>query len=214
MRDCVFLVADSNMEAAFQGFLGREKFWLGLDCGEFLFDPTEDLFPAAGDNDPGLFTRGHELLKPYCKTHRHGVIVLDAAWEGSPGATQIHQHIAANITGTGWQPDCTAVIVIDPELENWFWQRANPHVAKALGFADASLMVAHPLLATHWPATKGKPDQPKECLEAVLKDRRKARSSALYKKVTAKVGTRGCKDDAFQSLRETLQAWFPAGDQT
>lgn len=30
MRDCIFLLADKNMEATFNGFLTREKFYLSL----------------------------------------------------------------------------------------------------------------------------------------------------------------------------------------
>ncbi len=211
MRDCVFLVADTNMEAAFQGFLARDEFWKKLGCGRFSFDPSEDLFVAAGDNDPGLYTRGHELLRPYLNTHRHGVIVLDAEWDASPGAEGIEQHMLSHLHAAGWDEGRVAVIVIDPELENWFWQRDNPHVANALGFESAEKMHDHPELMAHWEDSSSKPVKPKECLEAVLEAKRKPRSSSLYRKVTKVVGVGGCEDPAFQQLKTVLQGWFPIG---
>jgi hypothetical protein len=54
MRDCVFLVADKTMRETFLGFLSRANRCDQLRCGPFEFDPNEDLFFAAGQNDPGL----------------------------------------------------------------------------------------------------------------------------------------------------------------
>lgn len=64
-RDCVFLVADKNMEAMVQGFLLREAFHLSLGCGAFNFDPREDLFVAAGHTDPGLYKKASELTRGF-----------------------------------------------------------------------------------------------------------------------------------------------------
>jgi len=97
MRDCVFLLADTNMKATFEGFLDRDQFHLSLQCGIFEFNAKQDLVVASGDNDPGLYTRGHELLKPYVTTHNHAVVVLDAQWAGSPGAKVIAEHITTNL---------------------------------------------------------------------------------------------------------------------
>jgi len=65
MRDCVFLVADSNMAAAFRGFFTRERFERSLGCGMFGFDPREDLIVDEAGSDPGVYGRAHELLRPY-----------------------------------------------------------------------------------------------------------------------------------------------------
>ena len=43
MRDCVFLVADRNMEGAFIGFFMREAFHLSLGIQHFTFDWTRDM---------------------------------------------------------------------------------------------------------------------------------------------------------------------------
>ncbi|NEQ48438.1 MAG: hypothetical protein F6K00_34875 [Leptolyngbya sp. SIOISBB] len=136
MKDCVFLVADKNMEATFRGFLEREKFHLSLGVGPFDFDVIVD----SGGNDPGVYNYGHELLMPYQKTHRYAVVVLDQAWEGAPASHEIEQDIMANLTASGWTAtDCT-VIVIVPELEAWIWQD-SPHLETAFQFNRAKLDV-------------------------------------------------------------------------
>lgn len=208
MRDCIFLLADKNMQAAFEGFLGRAGFAQSLGCGAFAFDPRHDIIVAAGDNDPGLYTRGHELLRPYQTTHRRAVVVLDAEWEGSPGKDAITEHLAENLNSTGWAEGACAVIVIDPELENWIWQQ-NDHVARGLGFGSSNELMADPDLQEAWPAAQSKPSSPKEILETLLKKRRIPRSSAIYKQITSQVSVRRCQDTAFQAMAETLRAWFP-----
>ncbi len=203
MRDCIFLVADANMKAAFQGFFERDHFYNRLDCGKFDFDVTQDLIVASGDNDPGLYTRAHELLRTYVKTHAHAVVVLDAEWDGSPGAQEIETHIARNLILSGWNEENCKVIVIAPELENWIWQK-NIHVATALGMQSVQ-----DITADIWPKGQIKPDRPKETMEAVLKQNRIPRSSSIYSAITSKVSIRHCQDASFQELKMTMQKWFP-----
>jgi len=208
MRDCIFLVADKNMQAAFEGFLTRQAFYQSLGCGNFSFDPRQDIAVASGDNDPGLYTRGHELLRPYQATHRHAVVVLDAEWDGSPGKAAITEHLTTQISTTGWAAGLFVVIVIDPELENWIWQQ-NDHVARGLGFGNSNELMADTDLQAAWPQGQGKPTSPKEILETLLQKRRIPRSSAIYKQITSQVSTRRCQDSAFQQLIASLKAWFP-----
>ncbi|MDA3788907.1 MAG: hypothetical protein PF503_10495 [Desulfobacula sp.] len=207
MRDCIFLLADTNMEAAFKGFLCRDQFHQSLQCGTFDFDMRQDLVVAAGANDPGLYNRGHEILKPYIQTHTHAVLVLDSEWAGSPGAEAIDANISANLYQSGWRKDNCRVIVIEPELESWTWQR-NDHVARHLGLASASSF-PNAIAKNVWPDGQAKPDHPKETLEAVLRTNRIPRSSSIYKNITSRVSVDGCEDQSFQLLRTTLQAWFP-----
>jgi hypothetical protein len=129
------------MRASFEGFLTRNGFHHSLGCGAFLFDSRSDIVVASGDNDPGLYVRGHELLRPFLSSHRYAVLVLDALWDGSPGAINIKKHLTERVLATGWKDDCFQVIVIEPELENWIWQK-NEHVARELGFDDLDEMTA------------------------------------------------------------------------
>lgn len=208
MRDCIFLLADKNMQASFEGFFTREAFYQSLGCGNFTFDTSQDIAVASGDNDPGLYSRGHELLRPYRATHRHAVIVLDAEWEGSPGKAAITEHLTNNITATGWDADQFVVIVIDPELENWIWQK-NQHVAKELGFDNINELMNDIDLQKAWPQGQAKPTSPKEILETLLQKKGIPRSSAIYKMITSKVSVRHCQDLAFKQLIDSLKTWFP-----
>jgi hypothetical protein len=207
MRDCIFLLADTNMKAAFEGFLCREQFHRSLGCGAFSFNANLDLVVAAGDNETGLYTRGHELLRPYVKTHAHAIVVLDAEWDASPGAAAISAHVSINLHKSGWNKNNCKVIVIDPELENWIWQR-NDHVACALGI-DSSSNFSKAIGLDVWPDGQAKPNKPKETLEAVLRDKRIPRSSSIYKNITSRISASNCHDQSFQLLQSTLQSWFP-----
>jgi hypothetical protein len=211
MRDCVFLVADKNMEAAFQGFLEREQFHRSLGCGLFEFDARLDLLVGAGQNDPGLYTRGHELLRSYQRTHRHAVIVLDEAWDGSPGAAKIEAKMRRDLEESGWVREQVEVIVICPELEVWVCHD-SPQVARVLGVQASlkELLVREQL----WQADKPKPDDPKTGIERVLRQVRMPRSSALFKKITSEISVKRCIDPAFGRLRDALQRWFPVEEGT
>lgn len=209
MRDCIFLLADTNMHAAFEGFFSRPGFHKSLGCGEFDFDPRLDIKVAAGDNDSGLYTRGHELLRTFHQTYRRAVMVLDAEWEGSPSAEAIKEHITRQIQTTEWENGTFRVIVIDPELENWIWQR-NDHVARGLGFDSMQVLMEDPDIQRAWPKDSPKPNQPKDILELLLRKRRIPRSSAIYRKITSQVSVRNCQDTAFQELTCTLRTWFPS----
>lgn len=122
MRDCVFLVADSHMEAAFNGFLTRPQFHRSLGTNTFDFDPKQDIIQATGRNDPGVYSSAHQYLSFYQKSHRYAVIALDNQWDGSPGVEKIEQTIAHNMLCSGWDAERFSVIVIDPELESWILQ--------------------------------------------------------------------------------------------
>lgn len=208
MRDCIFLLADRNMEATFSGFLGRPHFHASLQCRPFNFDPKQDVIVDAS-NDSGVYTRAHELLRPFLKQHHHAVVVLDEEWEGSPGAGRIKTHISRNMIRNGWKEARFAVCVIAPELENWIWQD-SPHVAAA--FRHSSFRELHAWLHVRglWTDESSKPSRPKEAIEEALRANRIPRSSTLYRQVTERVSVRGCTDPAFQELCTFLRSWFPA----
>ena len=135
-------------------------------------------------------------------------MVLDAQWDGSPGAGNIRSHIESMLSANGWSTDRIAVIVIDPELENWIWQRSI-HVAREIGFESMDDLLTDSDLRHAWPDGQSKPSSPKETLEAILRKKRIPRSSAIYRKITAQVSVNDCCDDAFLQLAEKLREWFP-----
>jgi len=209
-RPCVILVADSNMAAAFRGYFQRDGWHRSLGCAPFEIDTGvgADLIVDEGGNDPGVYTKGHELLRPYQASHRHALVVLDCEWEGSPGKATIEAHITERLVGSGWPAESIKVIAIDPELENWLWQD-KPQVAEALRYMGQPPL--RQLLADKgwWPQGAAKPPRPKEAAEWVLRQTRQPRSSSIYLKLAAHISIKGCTDAAFIELHGALQAWFP-----
>src|SRR5689334_20267787 len=102
MRDCFFLVADSNMEHTLLGMFSRKKFEQTLQCSPFEFDARADLLVAVGDNDPGLLTRIETYARPPRKSHAHLVVMIDAEWTGSPGAVAIRDQIVEGCQRSSW----------------------------------------------------------------------------------------------------------------
>lgn len=208
MRDCIFLVADKNMEGMLKGFLTREAFHLSLGCRAFDFDSRQDLLVAHGQNDPGLYTRASEFLQPYAKSHSHAVVMVDADWDGSPGREAISQRLEDHLTSAGWANGRGCGVVIDPELENWIWQD-NPRICSALGFIGTFADLRTKLENNgFWRPMAPKPHRPKEAVEWVFRQTQKRRSSAIYQQLAMQVSLKGCTDGAFQSLRNALVRWF------
>lgn len=209
-RPCVILVADSNMAATFRGYFNRERWHLSLGCASFEIS-TEvgaDLLVDEGGNDPGVYTKGHELLRPYQSSHHRALVVLDCEWEGSPGKDAIVAYITAKLVASGWAEDAVKVIAIEPELENWLWQD-KPQVADALGYQAAKPLRQHLADSGKWPIDLAKPPRPKETAEWVLKQAKKPRSSAIYQKLAEHISIRGCTDAAFIEMHATFLTWFP-----
>ncbi|KPD17348.1 hypothetical protein ADM96_19475 [Burkholderia sp. ST111] len=213
-RPCVILVADSNMAAAFKGYLGRDQWHLSLGCAPFEFnaDIGGDLLVDEGGNDPGVYTKGHELLRPYQKSHDRALVVLDCDWDGSLGKAVIERDITANLVASGWSEDAVKVIVIEPELENWLWQD-KPQVAEALKYRGE--LGLRRFLEQHnwWPQGATKPPRPKEAAEWLLRQTKTPRSSSIYQKLAAHISIKGCTDVAFADMHTQLRAWFPAGGE-
>lgn len=206
MRDCIFLVADSNMRACVEGFLGRPAYDKRLRTGPFQFDPLQDML--VGGNDPGVYERAHEVLRSFRSTHNHAVVILDNQWDGSPGPDQIAADVRDKLVTDGWRAAAIAVIVIDPELEAWFWQD-SVHIEKAVAHVGPTTLRAKCEQDGTWPADRAKPTDPKGLLETMLERANRPRSSSLYREVTSVVTVRSCKDPAFQSLCDHLRLWFP-----
>ncbi|XZE45221.1 methylation-associated defense system protein MAD4 [Pirellulaceae bacterium SH467] len=210
MRDIGFYVADISMENAISGFLSRPDFHLPHNLGtrKFQFDAREDMLRAGG-HDPGLYSIGHDLIQIFRTSHEKVVVILDAEWQGAPPPQVIQQQLSERILKTGWTPDRFKVIVIDPELEAWIWQR-NQRVAKQLKFNSVAEMVGVVVsTGIAWPDEAPKPARPKEALEAIARNRRIGWSSAIHRSITENVTLVGCQDPSFIELRDTLQAWFP-----
>jgi hypothetical protein len=210
--DCVFLLADKQMEYTFKGFLERDNYHQRLGIRPF----TRDIKVDYAGNDPGVYTRSHEILRSYCHTHRHAVVALDCDWRGAPAASQIQARIKQNLMQNGWREMDVEVIVIEPELEMWLWQD-TPYIASAFnGFNHQPFPSLRKWLENQnlWLSTDLKPARPKEVFELVARRAKLPLSSAIYQKIAQQVSVHRCADPAFCQLRETLQRWFPVdGDE-
>jgi hypothetical protein len=209
MRDVIFLVADGSMTQMLLGFLERPHFHRSLGCGRFDFAPSDIL--THDRKDPGVYRDGAEMLRMYRKTHARAVILLDNAWEGSPGAKRLRDDLTRRLRDT-W--DQFAVIVIDPELEAWIWQD-NPRVAAALGCPTEFRQILTE--SGLWHREEKKPRDPKAALEYLrtrYRDVRRHgyrvdRSSAVFKRLASQISVKGCEDPAFLELCGMLRTWFP-----
>jgi hypothetical protein len=202
-RDVVFLVADGAMQQVLVGFLGRPHRYRSLGCGPFAFE-REDIV-VAPNRDPGVYGYTRELLRPFEKSHQRAVVMLDAAWDGSPGAGAIRAEIEAALVDFRSQ---SAVIVIDPEIEAWIWQD-NPHVAAAFKCRSDIREVLR--RSGHWPDGQPKPPDPKAALDYLRKRHGADRSNAAFRRLAEQISVGACVDPAFGRLRDALRTWFPQG---
>lgn len=197
------------MQQLLEGFFGRDKFHLSLGCGAFDIDPrrNKDVFVASGSNDSGLYTKPQGLLQTHRPRFRRVIIMVDNDWEGSPGPEKIRKKITDEITHD-WDEDCK-VIVLDPEIESWFWQPDSDHVRDAMRYRGRKHYREVLEEAGHWPSGLPKPPRPKEAREYLARHHRITRSNAIFKRAAANFSVKGCTDLAFKELRDTLRSWFP-----
>lgn len=212
MNDLLFLVADKNMAGAVGGLLERDQIHRIVGCAQFSFDARRDIKVAEGQNDPGLYTRANELLRPLRAEYAYAVVIVDEEWNGSPGATAIEARLRAHLDDAGWTTDNSLGLCVRPEADVWLWSD-SPHSARALGWA--SWDVLRPRLEAHGylETGKAKPARPKEAAEWALHNcpgKRVPRSSTIYRQVSSQVSVQRCEDDALVRLLDALRAWFPA----
>src|SRR5262245_28010272 len=124
---CVFLVADGTMAQVLKSFLSRGFIEGRLGCRtfDFRFQWYVVVDVKNGNTDGGIHRRAHELLRPYLRSHQNAVVILDKNFGGQLPAATIRVEILLNLLQNGWQTGCVEVVVIDPELEVWLWQRNN-----------------------------------------------------------------------------------------
>lgn len=208
MRDCLFLVADSNMAHALKGFFGKEGYHLSLGCRPFSVEET-DIVVASGQNDPGLYVRASELLKVYRGEYSHAVVMVDADWRGAPEPQDICNALEGHLREAGWPPPLGCAIVIEPEVDNWLWTD-TPHTAVALRWPSVTELRQALQEEGMWPEGATKPPRPKEAADWAIRQKGKPRSSAIYQQVASRVSLGRCSDPAVAVLVNALQQWFPA----
>ena len=237
MKPLLILTADKECAATVRGFFERDNFHRSLGCGpirlgESSFDPEKDVLVHPG-HDPGVWKDPQLILLPERKAYDKALVILDAEWSGAPQPQRLVADIEKLAHSQGkWERNRFEVILIQPELEAWIWQR-NIHVAEAFEFPgrDSELWehLALQSLALDkrtrkhyfvpadtasgqppaWPTTERKPKNPKGVAEALTSYCRSGPPSGIFNEIGSKVSVAHCEDEAFKKLREALRRWFP-----
>lgn len=204
-RELIILVADGTMRAVFTAFFERQ-FHHALTCAAFEFNPRLDIVHDPLNTDGGVHRRCHDILRPYLKTHRHALVVLDQQFGGERPAESVRGDVEQLLVANGWAGRAAAA-VIEPELEVLLWQD-NANVERALRHQGPSL---RRLLAAdgRWPENAAKPRAPKEVILGLIRANRAGPAVAVYSHIVRTVSTAGCVDPAFHCVRDALRAWFP-----
>lgn len=200
------------MAAAVAGLLERDQLHRIVGCAPFEFDARRDIKVAEGQNDPGLYIRANELLRPLRAEYAQAVVIVDEEWNGSPGAVEIEKKLREHLDDAGWTHETSLGLVARPEADVWLWSD-SPHSATALGWASWDVLRAK--LEAQGLLTKGKtkPERPKEAAEWALRHsagKKAPRSSVIYRQVSSKVSIERCEDAALIRLLQALRTWFPA----
>lgn len=206
IKELVILVADKNTQFAIEGLLIRHQAFQMRILTKENFDIY--VHPL---RDPGVFNEAASFLRPYQNQYQYALVFLDREGSGQENktASEIAEHIKSNLERNGWT-NRAEVIVFDPELEIWAWAR-SPHLATHTGWTNLRSLIN--FLRNHelWEANTSKPNRPKEAFEALLREKRIQRSSAIYKKIAADVSFRDCAEPAFIKFKNVLQEWFHQG---
>ena len=189
--DLVVLVPGKNEEAAIGALLSSRHRSLGVRHIRY-----EILVHTRGD--PGCFLEAPAL------------VVFDRQGCGQEQQTvaALTDDLGKRLARAGWE-DRAAVLVIEPELENWVWSD-SPEVDSALGWQGRDPSLRDWLQQKGlWPEGAAKPRDPKEAVESALREVRRPRSSSIYRALAEQVSLRRCQDPSFAGLKTVLRSWFP-----
>lgn len=202
-KDLVVLVADKCIEASVQGLLGRPR---DLKMRPASFDVK------LGQRDAGCRTHGHEVLRPLASLYEHAMVIFDiegCGREHKLTREEVELEVGVRLKSNGWDGDRAAVVVLDPEIEQWVWSRSSV-VDRVLGWAGRTPTLWDWLIVEEWLREgEAKPRRPKEAMEAALEEVGERHSSAFFKNIARGVDFSQCVDPAFQKFRQTLTRWFP-----
>jgi hypothetical protein len=210
-RPCVFLVADGTMAQVLHRFLSRGYLEDRLGCRTFDFDFQQDVVVDVrnGNTDGGIHRRAHQLLRRYLPFYQNAIVILDKNFGGRLPAAVVREEILRNLLHNGWSAECVEVVVIDPELEVWLWQRGNPHLAREFRY-NGSVSLEEFLEAEGlWSSATLKPAKPKEAAGVLLQRYRAGPRIVVYRRIVEHISVRGCQDPAFNLLADALRRWFP-----
>lgn len=206
--DLVVLVADKNQEATIRALLQNR-------CASLAIRQVRFAIQVHPRRDPGVLREAADFLRTYADLAEHALVVFDRVGAGQKvrSASDLATDLGERLSKSGWD-DRAVTVVIDPELEAWVWSD-SPHVSEILGWTEEPVKLQEWLTSRAlWNKGEPKPGDPKAALEAVLREVRLPRSSAIYAELATKVSFRRCADPAFRKLTATLADWFGLPDAT
>lgn len=202
MKDLIILVADQNMRDCIDGLIPRFPHILGISSLDY------DIFVHA-NRDPGCRTQSSDFLKSFQKKYKFALVIFDK--EGCGKEFLSREELECNVENllfsNGWAERAKA-IVIDPELENWIWIK-SPKLAEIINWSSIEMLYQWLKDQNYMNEDTPKPRSPKEAFEKVLYISKKRRSSSIYKQIATQVSFRGCTDQSFQKLIDSIINWFP-----
>lgn len=179
MKDLSVLTADADMLAVFRAILDRPD---ALGIRSISFEINRHV-----NRDAGVFGTGPEPLRAIPKKDfRYFVVAFDHHGSGCNRPPDQCARTVQDRLDSCTFTDRSAVVVIDPELEEWLWR--DPSAITNHAEADAT-------------------SDPKEKLRQVFK--RKPRPQD-FEQIAARADLQAWNSSpSFRILKETLQNWFP-----
>jgi hypothetical protein len=206
MKDLIILVADNDIKNLLEGFLPRLEYV--CHTRPFTFDILRHI-----NRDPGCLNESADFLRPFATQYHYALVIFDKEGCGkeSRGREAIESSVEAALSANGWAAENIAVIVTDPEIENWVWVN-SPSMSKELDWKETKALYAW-LQENGWRDEQAsKPTRPKEALGAVLTKTKKPISASIYKNIAEKVTFTKCGDPAFLKLIEKMKSWFASAE--
>lgn len=193
------MVADKNMQFALNGGLNRPE---SLGIRRITLD-----FRQHPGRDGGSRSNGAQILALEKARFSHAVLVLDHEGCGAGALSALElESILDEQLKPAWGNHAKA-IVIAPEVDIWMWGSDNK-LAEVLKWPRQESIRDWLGNAGFEFMDNGKPQRPKEALEAIFRICKRPRSSAAYQQIAASISMARCEDAAFQRLRNSLRNWF------
>ena len=120
---------------------------------------------------------------------------------------KLESEISDNLKRNGWE-NRGAVIVFEPECEEWLWVQSNS-LAKILGWKNYIELKKELYNQKFLKKDAIKPGNPKDAFEYLLRLKKIPRSSSIYERIAEKVSLKNCQSKSFAKFQNTLKSWFP-----
>jgi len=202
-NELIILVADKAMKMMIQGLLSRPQS-LGIRP---ILDPYIRDYEY---RDSGCYKHSHEFLRPFVNQYGYALVMFDRDFDKKRdlSAAELEAEVKERLDQNGWKDRCE-VVVIDPELESWVWS-GSPCVEEILKWSGASTDLKSWLIGQgKWNVYSKKPEDPKDAMEAAMRQKKVKKSSSLFKDIGERSKLDTCSDRAFLKFKQVLQNWFP-----